>query len=101
MKIITHTFFDLMELQRIIEKQDFYNNCEEPEKAKKKILFFASEKDATAKNIYKIAKDIFDNSLQDDFYTNENEFIQDTMKYINDSCVITYYTIYEKEVKKA
>ena len=63
MKIITHAFFDVMELQKIIEKQHFYNNCQDPEKAKGKIIAFANYHDATAKNIYKIAKSFFDNSF--------------------------------------
>ena len=101
MKIITHVFFDVMELQRIIEKQDFYNNLRYRNTAIENIIKFASKKDATPKNIYIIAKSFYDNSIHDNFYENENEFIQDTMKYINETCVITYYTIYEEEVKKA
>ena len=100
MKIIENNFFDLAELKNIIEKQDFFNDCKEPEKKKHNIISFASNHDATKNNIYWIAKSIFNNSIQDDFYANKNEFIQETMKYINDTCVITYYTIYdEKEVK--
>ena len=102
MKIIENNFFDLDELMKVIKKQDFFNDCKEPEKKKNNIINFASKHDATKNNIYWIAKSIFNNSIQDDFYANKNEFIQDTMKYINDTCVITCYTIYdEKEVKKA
>ena len=102
MKIIENNFFDLAELKNIIEKQDFFNDCKEPEKIKSNIIKFVSNHDATKNNIYWIAKSIFNNSIQDNFYANKNECIQETMKYINDTCVITYYTIYnEKEVKKA
>ena len=84
-----------------IEKQDFYNNLRYRNTAIENIIKFASKKDATPKNIYIIAKSFYDNSIHDNFYENENEFIQDTMKYIFETCVITYYTICEKEVKKA
>ena len=101
MKIITHAFFDVMELQKIIEKQNFYNNVYGilRDQYIEKVINFASTHDATRKNIYYIAKHIYDNSLHDNYY--EKDDIQNTMKYIFDACVITYFTIYEKEVKKA
>ena len=85
--------FDLMELRRIISKQDFFNNVNEHERYKyiENTLKFAANADATKENIYKIAENICENSLHDDFYQKED--IADLMKYIFDSCVYVYYEI--------
>ncbi len=96
MKVKEIKNFDVQELRRIIDIQDFFDglDCEEKEQHIANIIDYACGHEPTTENIYYMAKDIYDNTLKDYYDSSE---ITDLMKYTFETAVCVNFEITEKE----